>query len=61
MHAEMEKHPSLVQLFQTFEGKSSVRSPACTGECIPAKICYMRSGSSALAFQNCIPNFGSVQ
>jgi len=58
---QMEINPSLVATFTTFEGKSSVRSPACTGDCIPAKICYMRSGSTSLAFQNCIPNFGSVQ
>ena len=52
---------TLVETFNTFEGKTSAKTSPCTGQCIPAKICYMRSGSAAIAFQNCIPNFGSVQ
>lgn len=59
--AEMEQNPSLVQQFNTFQGKTSVRTQPCTGDCIPAKICYIRSGSVPLALSNCIPNFGSVQ
>jgi len=58
---QMEENPSLVQLFNTFEGKSAVITGSCTGKCIPAKICYMRSGSVSIAFQNCIRGFGSVQ
>ena len=57
----MERHPELVQLFNTFEGKTSVRAQPCTGDCIPAKICYMRSGSVPIALSNCIPGHGSVQ
>ncbi|KAI0660496.1 sphingomyelin phosphodiesterase [Cubamyces menziesii] len=57
----MEKDPSLVTTFNTYQGKSSVRSPPCTGDCIAAKICYIRSGSVSLAKQNCIAGFGSVQ
>ena len=59
--AEMELNSSLVQQFNTFQGKTSVRTQPCTGDCIPAKICYMRSGSVPLALSNCIPGFGSVQ
>ena len=45
----MESDISLVSKFNTFEGKSSVKSPNCTSEaCAQAKICYMRSGSVAL-------------
>ncbi|CDO73191.1 hypothetical protein BN946_scf185007.g246 [Trametes cinnabarina] len=57
----MEKDPSLVTTFNTFQGKGSVRTPACTGDCIAAKICYMRSGSVPIAKQNCMTGFGSVQ
>lgn len=49
------------QVFNTFQGKSSVRSPACTGHCVEAKICYIRSGSVPIARQNCVQGFGSVQ
>ncbi|EGN94903.1 hypothetical protein SERLA73DRAFT_171272 [Serpula lacrymans var. lacrymans S7.3] len=58
---EMESNPSLVQTFTHYQGKSSIRSPACDGDCIPAKICYMRSGSASIAQQNCIQGYGSVQ
>ncbi|KAH7917911.1 sphingomyelin phosphodiesterase [Leucogyrophana mollusca] len=58
---QMELNPSLVQTFNTYQGKSSVMTAPCTGDCIPAKICYMRSGSASLSLQNCIPNYGSVQ
>ncbi|EJD54425.1 sphingomyelin phosphodiesterase [Auricularia subglabra TFB-10046 SS5] len=58
----MEADPTLVQLFTTFQGKSSVRSPPCvSAACVIAKICYMRSGSASIAKQNCPPGFGSVQ
>ncbi|EJD04893.1 uncharacterized protein FOMMEDRAFT_18613 [Fomitiporia mediterranea MF3/22] len=57
----MENDTSLVQTFNTLQGKSSVRTKPCTGECITAKICYLRSGSSSIAKQNCPAGFGSVQ
>ncbi|KAK0739753.1 Metallo-dependent phosphatase-like protein [Apiosordaria backusii] len=57
----MEKDRKLVSLFNTYQGKSSVRSPNCTSEaCAVAKICYMRSGSTALR-RACPQGFGSVQ
>ncbi|RDX52009.1 sphingomyelin phosphodiesterase [Lentinus brumalis] len=57
----MEANSTLVTVFNTFQGKSSVRSPACAGDCVKAKICYIRSGSAPIAKQNCIQGFGSVQ
>ncbi|KAL8827020.1 MAG: hypothetical protein Q9170_007178 [Blastenia crenularia] len=49
----MESDNGLVSTFNTFEGKSSIKSPNCTSTaCAQAKICYMRSGSVALA-QKC--------
>ncbi|TFK56749.1 sphingomyelin phosphodiesterase [Heliocybe sulcata] len=57
----MEADPSLVTTFNTYQGKSSVRSPSCTGTCVTAKICYLRSGSSSIAVQNCPAGYGSVQ
>ncbi|KAJ6544016.1 sphingomyelin phosphodiesterase [Mycena capillaripes] len=57
----MEANSSLVTTFNNLQGKSSVLSPACTGDCVTAKICYIRSGSAAVAKQNCIQGFGSVQ
>ncbi|KAF9486347.1 Metallo-dependent phosphatase [Pholiota conissans] len=57
----MEANSSLVTTFNTFQGKGSVLSPACTDECITAKICYIRSGSVSIALQNCPAGFGSVQ
>ena len=49
----MEKNRTLVSLFNTYQGKSSVKSPNCTSDaCAEAKICYIRSGSVALG-QNC--------
>ncbi|KAI7548074.1 sphingomyelin phosphodiesterase-like protein [Hortaea werneckii] len=51
----------LVSMFNTFQGKSSVRSPNCTNDaCAEAKVCYMRSGSAALG-QACPQGYGSVQ
>jgi hypothetical protein len=58
---QMELDPTLVQTFNTYQSKSSVAGLNCTGECIPAKICYMRSGSSSLAYQNCIAGYSSTQ
>ncbi|KAH9897978.1 sphingomyelin phosphodiesterase [Cubamyces lactineus] len=57
----MEKDPALVTTFNTYQGKSSVRTQPCTGDCITAKICYMRSASASISQQNCIPGFGTVQ
>ncbi|KIM47617.1 hypothetical protein M413DRAFT_205073 [Hebeloma cylindrosporum] len=57
----MEADSSLVTTFNTLQGKSSVRTKPCTGDCITAKICYMRSGSVPIAMQNCKQGFGSVQ
>ena len=57
----MEKDHSLVSTFNTFQGKSSVKSPNCTNDaCAEAKICYMRSGSVPLGRQ-CPQGYGSVQ
>ena len=48
----MEKHLELVTLFNEYQGKKSVKSPACvTPACQKAKVCYMRSGSVALGSQ----------
>jgi hypothetical protein len=57
----MEADSSLVTTFHTHQSKGSIRSPPCTGDCIAAKICYIRSGSVPIARQNCIPGFGSTQ
>jgi len=57
----MEANSSLVSTFNTFQGKSSVRTAPCTGDCATARICYMRSGSVSIATGNCLPGFGSVQ
>ncbi|KAF8259132.1 sphingomyelin phosphodiesterase [Lactarius quietus] len=54
-------NPSLVTTFNDYQGKQSVLTPNCTGECITARICYMRSGSASIAFQNCPKGYGSVQ
>lgn len=48
----MEKNLTLVTLFNEYQGKGSVKSPACVTEaCQKAKVCYMRSGSVALGSQ----------
>ncbi|KAF8963912.1 Metallo-dependent phosphatase-like protein [Flammula alnicola] len=57
----MEANSSLVTTFNTFQGKGSVLTPPCVGDCITAKICYMRSGSVSIATKNCQAGFGSVQ
>ncbi|OQN98681.1 hypothetical protein B0A48_15347 [Cryoendolithus antarcticus] len=57
----MEQDHSLVAKFNTFQGKSSVKSPNCTSEaCAEAKVCYIRSGSVALG-RKCPQGFASVQ
>jgi hypothetical protein len=49
----MERNRTLVSLFNTYQGKSSVQSPNCTSDaCAAAKVCYIRSGSVALG-QSC--------
>ncbi|KAG0703315.1 sphingomyelin phosphodiesterase [Suillus ampliporus] len=58
---QMMLDPALVQTYNTYQSKSSVAGLNCTGECIPAKICYMRSGSSSLAYQNCPAGYSSTQ
>ncbi|RDB29530.1 Sphingomyelin phosphodiesterase [Hypsizygus marmoreus] len=57
----MEADSSLVSTFNTLQGKGSVMTRACTGDCISAKICYIRSGSASIAMKNCQQGFGSVQ
>lgn len=57
----MERNRTLVSLVNTFQGKSSVRSPNCTSDaCAAAKVCYMRSGSAPLG-KLCPQGFASVQ
>ncbi|KAF2770786.1 hypothetical protein EJ03DRAFT_269756 [Teratosphaeria nubilosa] len=57
----MERNNSLVSLFNTYEGKSSVKSPNCTNSaCASAKVCYMRAGSAALG-KACKQGYSSVQ
>lgn len=56
----METNQTLVDLFNSFQGKKSLFTQPCTGACATARICYMRSGSASLALQNCAPGFGSV-
>ncbi len=57
----MEEDHSLVSKFNTYEGKMSVKTPNCTdAACATAKICYIRSGSTALG-QQCAQGYGSVQ
>jgi hypothetical protein len=57
----METNRTLVQLLNTHQSKSSVKSPMCdTDDCAKARICYMRSGSSALG-QLCLQGYGSTQ
>lgn len=57
----MEGNRSLVETFNTYQGKSSRRSPNCSSDaCAQAKVCYMRSGSAALG-RACPQGFASVQ
>ncbi|KAF8230055.1 hypothetical protein L208DRAFT_1438751 [Tricholoma matsutake] len=56
----MEADASLVATFNTFQGKDSVMTRSCTGDCVAARICYMRSGSASIG-RNCKQGYGSVQ
>ncbi|EIW79572.1 sphingomyelin phosphodiesterase [Coniophora puteana RWD-64-598 SS2] len=56
---QMENNSSLAKLFSTYQSKSSAAASECDEECLSARICYMRSGSASLAWQNCPPNYGS--
>src|SRR2546423_10374262 len=45
----MKANHTLISIHNTYQGKSSVKSPNCTSNaCAEAKICYMRSGNVAL-------------
>lgn len=58
---QIAKNTTLASIFNTYQGKSSVKSPNCTNvACAQAKACYMRSGSVALG-QKCPQGYGSVQ
>lgn len=57
----MEEDYSLASTFNSYEGKLSVMTPNCTSEaCARAKVCYIRSGSTALG-RACPQGYGSVQ
>ncbi|KAI9651255.1 hypothetical protein NHQ30_001293 [Ciborinia camelliae] len=57
----MEVNRTLVEVFNTYQGKSSIRSPNCTSDaCAEAKVCYMRSGSASIG-RACPQGFASVQ
>ncbi|KAG9314163.1 Metallo-dependent phosphatase [Chiua virens] len=58
---QMAVNSTLAEIFNTYQGKSSILTPACTGECVTAKICYIRSGSASIGQQNCPSGYGSVQ
>ena len=56
----MEANRSLVEMFNTYQGKSSALSPQCVSEeCAMAKVCNMRSGSVALG-RGCVQGWGGV-
>lgn len=57
----MERNSSLIQLYNLYQSKSSVLTPECTGECLSAKICYLRSGSASISFANCPVGYGTTQ
>jgi hypothetical protein len=45
----MERNKTLVEMFNHYQGKSSIKSPNCTSDaCAAAKVCYIRSGSASL-------------
>ncbi|KAA8572254.1 hypothetical protein EYC84_002880 [Monilinia fructicola] len=57
----MEANRTLVEIFNKYQGKSSIRSPNCTSDaCAEAKVCYMRSGSAPIG-RACPQGFASVQ
>ncbi|KAJ7775364.1 Metallo-dependent phosphatase-like protein [Mycena metata] len=53
----METNSTLFSFFNDFLTKQSPFNSPCESTCQTARICYMRSGSSSLAFQNCAPGF----
>ena len=58
---EMEKRPELITLHQIYQGRNSPMSPPCDNDkCYKAKVCYMRSSTSALGRQ-CPSHYKSVQ
>ncbi|WFD04554.1 hypothetical protein MOBT1_003265 [Malassezia obtusa] len=58
---EMEARPALLELHHAYQSRKSPRAPPCaTRACHAAKLCYMRSGCSALGRQ-CAPGYSSVQ
>jgi len=50
---QMTSNPDLFSAFNDFQWKQSIRQSSCTGDCMTATICHMRSGSSSIAHQNC--------
>ncbi|KAH7883413.1 sphingomyelin phosphodiesterase [Phlebopus sp. FC_14] len=58
---QMENDPSLVQTFHTYQSKSSVMALNCSAQCVAETICYMRSGSASIAYENCNSGYGSTQ
>ena len=57
----MQTNITMVEQFNTYQGKSSIKTPNCTSPaCQNAKVCYMRSGSEPLG-RKCPQGYGSVQ
>ncbi|KAI9570367.1 Metallo-dependent phosphatase [Boletus coccyginus] len=56
---QMAKNSTLVEVFNTYQSKSSIHTRPCTGECVTARICYIRSGSASIAYENCPGGYGS--
>ncbi|KAI6009217.1 sphingomyelin phosphodiesterase [Pisolithus marmoratus] len=57
---QMETNTTLGQTFRKYQSKSSVRAMPCNETCLTASICYMRSGSASLAYENCPRGYGST-
>ncbi|KAI6108786.1 sphingomyelin phosphodiesterase [Pisolithus croceorrhizus] len=55
---QMETNITLSQTFRKYQSKSSVKAIPCNETCLTASICYMRSGSASLAYENCPPGYG---
>ncbi|KAJ6467127.1 Metallo-dependent phosphatase-like protein [Mycena vulgaris] len=53
----LETNSTLFSSFNDFLTKQSPFNTPCNSTCEAARICYMRSGSSSIAFQNCAPGF----
>lgn len=58
---QMAINTSLVEVFREYQSKSSVRAVSCNATCLSETICYMRSGSASIAYQNCVQAYGSTQ